>query len=35
VDEQSIYLRLRPEDDDTSEGLYQLLRRVLTPGIAS
>ena len=32
VDEKSIYLRLKPEDDDTPEGLYQLLRRVLKHG---
>ena len=29
VDERAIYLRLKPEDDDTPEGMYQLLRRVL------
>jgi len=31
VDETSIYLRLKPEDDDAPEGLYQLLRGVLSP----
>jgi transcription-repair coupling factor (superfamily II helicase) len=31
VDEKSIYLRLRPEDDDTPEGLYRLLVSVLNP----
>src|SRR4029078_7514708 len=31
VDEKSIYLRLRPEDHDSAEGLYQLLRGVLNP----
>jgi transcription-repair coupling factor (superfamily II helicase) len=31
VDERSIYLRLKPEDDDSPEGLYDLLRRVLNP----
>ena len=31
VDERSIYLRLKPEDDDSPEGIYQLLRGVLNP----
>ncbi|VTU02105.1 transcription-repair coupling factor : Transcription-repair-coupling factor OS=Singulisphaera acidiphila (strain ATCC BAA-1392 / DSM 18658 / VKM B-2454 / MOB10) GN=mfd PE=3 SV=1: CarD_CdnL_TRCF: DEAD: Helicase_C: TRCF [Gemmataceae bacterium] len=29
VDEKTIYLRLRPEDDDSPEGLYRLLLGVL------
>lgn len=31
VDERSIYLRLKTEDDDTPEGIYRLLRSVLNP----
>jgi len=31
VDEKSIYLRLKSEDDDSPEGLYRLLRGVLNP----
>jgi transcription-repair coupling factor (superfamily II helicase) len=35
VDETSIYLRLKPEDDDTPEGLYRLLQSVLSPPLAA
>jgi transcription-repair coupling factor (superfamily II helicase) len=31
VDEKSLYLRLKPEDGDTPEDLYKLLRSVLNP----
>ena len=31
VDEKSIYLRLKAEDGDTPEEIYQLLQVVLNP----
>ena len=31
VDEKSIYLRLKSDDNDDAEGLYKLLLKVLKP----
>jgi hypothetical protein len=34
VDEKSLYLRLRPEEDDP-EPMYELLKHVLQPAAAA
>jgi transcription-repair coupling factor (superfamily II helicase) len=35
VDDKSIYMRLKPEEPDDAEGLYELLVRALKPGSES